>query len=242
MFTEKLLTKYYFDKVNWKDGTTEYHELLKKHIHASHRILELGSGPSNRTTRLLKELGQQVIGLDIDQRVLNNDYLDEKFVYDGKEFPTALKETKFDIITCDYVMEHVEFPKIMLKEISNCLEENGLFIFRTPNRYHYVSLISALTPQWFHLLVANHVRKTPPDQVDPYPTYYRFNSQSRVKKILRLNYIRVESISFVEKEPSYLKFNVILFFLGIAFERLVNSSNFFNQLRANIFVVAKKNS
>ena len=240
MLVDKLLTKYYFGKENWIDGTTEYHDLLRKHIHSSHRILELGSGPSNRTTQLLKELGQSVAGLDIDERVLYNEYLDEKFVYEGKEFPDSIKNTKFDIVTCDYVMEHVEFPKTMMREINSCMEVNGLFIFRTPNKYHYVSIISAFSPHWFHLLVANFARRNSEAQVDPYPTFYRFNSYLEIRKVADEEGFKVEECEFIEKEPSYLKFNMLLFFLGMSYERIINKFVLLRQLRSNLFVVIRK--
>lgn len=240
MLTDKLLTKFYFGKDNWKDGTTEYHDVLRKHIQVSHRILELGSGPSNRTTYLLKELGQSVTGLDIDQRVLDNDYLDEKFVYDGKEFPPSVRNTKFDIITCDYVMEHVEFPKIMMREINNCLGLSGLFIFRTPNKYHYVSIVSAFSPHWFHLLVANFARGNSEVDVQPYPTFYRFNSYSGIKRVTDEEGLIVEEFRFIEKEPSYLKFNAIFFILGVSYERILNKFSLLRQLRSNLFVVIRK--
>jgi len=240
MGTSKLFAKYYLDKSDWIDGTTEYHNILRKYIDDSHKILELGSGPTNRTTQLLKNLGKTVYGLDIDKRVLANQHLDFKFVYEGKEFPPELKKVKFNVITCDYVMEHVEFPVIMLKEISDSLDEGGLFIFRTPNKYHYVSLISRFTPHGFHLLVANYVRRTPIDQVEPYPTFYRFNSEFTVKKVTYSFGLRLKQIAFVEKEPSYFRFNAFFFAIGILYERVVNSSKLFKHLRANIFVVVQK--
>ena len=240
MLTEKMLTKFYFGKDNWKDGTTEYHGLLRRHIHSSHRILELGSGPNNRTTKLLRELGQSVTGLDIDPRILNNENLDEKFVYEGKEFPASVKSVKFDIVTCDYVMEHVEFPKTMMKEIFSCLKVDGLFIFRTPNKYHYVSIISAFSPHWFHLLVANFARRNSESHVDPYPTFYRFNSYLKIKKVINDEGFIFKECQFIEKEPSYLKFNILFFFLGMGYERTVNRFSLMRQLRSNLFVVIRK--
>jgi hypothetical protein len=39
----------------------------------------------------------------------------------------------------------------------------------------------------------------------------------------------------IETDPTYLRFTALLFLVGIAYERMVNSSDLFAAWRANIF-------
>jgi hypothetical protein len=52
--------------------------------------------------------------------------------------------------------------------------------------------------------------------------------------------LEVESLEMVEKEPSYGMLARPLFLAFMAYERLVNASDRFAPLRANIFVVLRK--
>lgn len=115
------------------------------------------------------------------------------------------------------------------------LKPGGSFFFRTPNKHHYVSLIARATPHWFHDLVANRVRNLPDDAHEPYPTYHRLNSRSRVRAAAEAVGFRDIELRMVEAEPSYLMFHALPFLAGVAYERLVNSTERLSGLRANIF-------
>lgn len=233
--------KYYFNKHGWKDGTTEYHEMLSRYTPSKEAVvLELGSGPENRSSTHVASRVSYLDGLDIDKRVLGNPALRKAFVYDGREFPKEIADESYDLVVADYVMEHVEHPRVMLSEIHRALRPGGHFIFRTPNIYHYVSLISRFTPHSFHLATANKARQRDEGAVDPYPTFYRFNSRRAVRTIAREAGLREVEMRWVEKEPSYLKFNSLAYRCGVAYERAVNSTRVLSVLRANIFCVLCK--
>ena len=240
MINNYLYKAFYSSKPDWKNGSQEYHDLLRSYINDSSKVLEIGAGPTNPSTRLLSEISSVVDGIDIDIRIRENADLNKALVYEGLEFPAEIMKNKYDIVTCDYVMEHVENPILMCKEIHSCLNDGGVFIMRTPNIFHYVSIISRFTPQWFHVLVAHGARKNKNMEVEPYPTFYRFNSRKRVTKVLKNSNLKVQRCIMVEKEPSYLKFNGILFFFGVVYERIVNYFGFLSGFRANIFLVATK--
>lgn len=238
--TVKILEeKYYSSRPNFKDGTTEFHEILDSLItHKNFSILEIGAGPENKTSSFISTQVARLDGLDIDERARTNPALNNIIIYDGSIFP--IEDESYDLVVADYVMEHVEHPELMISEIHRILHKGGHFIFRTPNIFHYVSIISRFTPHWFHLLVANKARKNSESAVDPYPTFYRFNSRRAVRAIISKVPMREVQLRMVEKQPSYMMFNTVAYRLGVLYERVVNFTQVLAPLRSNIFGILVK--
>lgn len=232
MISERLL-KYWYP-TDQKNGTSIFYTWVRQHTNSQQRVLNLGAGPaSNNPLRISRGEVARLVGADIDPIVLGNQDLDEAHVVDGARLP--FEENSFDIAYSDYVLEHVEFPEPFLKEVYRVLKPGGSFFFRTPNRYHYVSLIAQHTPHRIHELLANRVRGLPSDTHEPYPTFHRLNTS---KDILRLaNQVGFSGVDLrhVECEPSYLMFSTIPFLIGMLYERITNRYDCLSELRANIF-------
>lgn len=145
-----------------------------------------------------------------------------------------------DACVSNYVLEHVEDPHSHLVEVTRVLKPGGLYLFRTPNKFHYVSLVARITPHWFHHLVANRLRNKPAGDHEPYPTFHRLNSRRDIFRHAKSAWLQVDELRFVEKEPSYGFKARPLFFGMMLFERLVNSTNYFSGMRANIFGVLRR--
>jgi 2-polyprenyl-3-methyl-5-hydroxy-6-metoxy-1,4-benzoquinol methylase len=135
----------------------------------------------------------------------------------------------------DYVLEHVEHPMQLFTEVCRVLRPGGNYFFRTPNIYHYVTLISLITPHWLHVLIANRVRRLGPDAHEPWPTWYRINSRNAIRNLAQASGFTTVELRMVEAEPSYLQFAALPFLLGTAYERAVNSTDALAGFRANIF-------
>ena len=139
------------------------------------------------------------------------------------------------MVYCDYVLEHVEKPIEFLAEIYRVLKPGSSFLFRTPNVYHYVSTISSMTPHAVHTIIANRARGCAEEAHAPYPTHYRMNRRSTLRRLgQEAGFVEIE-LRMIECDPAYLEFHPIPFFAGLAYERLVNSHTVFSGLRANIF-------
>jgi len=217
---EEYMGRYYRSIEGWKDGTAEFFDMLVTGVPASAKVLELGPGPANAVTAFLSENFKSVDGLDIDPACSDNIHLREVLVYDGGSFP--VDDDGYDAVVCNYVLEHVENPEKTVAEIRRVLRPGGVFAFRTPNRFHYVSLISALTPHWFHRLAANRARKLEGDTEDPYPTFYRMNTSGKIRKLFENNGFAELVLRTIEKEPSYGMFHPAVFLLFMLYERVVN--------------------
>ncbi len=165
--------------------------------------------------------------------MLQNPELDRAVLIENGRVP--FPDAYFDLAYSDYVLEHVEEPRRFLAEVHRLLKPGGSYFFRTPNKFHYVTLISGLTPHWFHTKVANPVRGLGADAHEPWPAFYRMNTASRLRKLAAGAGFDQAELRMVECEPSYLQFHAILFLAGTAYERMVNATPLFGSLRANIF-------
>jgi SAM-dependent methyltransferase len=231
------LARYYRGVEGWVDGTTEFHRLCAEHIPPGARILEIGAGPTNKTSQFLAGLGE-LHGVDLNESVKTNEALLTAAVIVEDRYPFDAAD--FDACVSNYVMEHVENPKRHLREIQRVLKPGGVFVFRTPNTWHYTALVSRRTPHSFHERLANRLRNLPDGSPDPCRTYYRLNSRRKLRAACAACGFELASLTMVEKEPSYGLSSRALFMMFLAWERLVNSRESLAGLRSNIFGVARK--
>jgi SAM-dependent methyltransferase len=204
------------------DGSRLFYEWIRSTPGlAQARVLNVGAGPTPEPAlrRLRGEVGH-LVGVDVDPVVMTNEDLDEAHVSDGVSLPFS--DGEFDFAYSDWTVEHVEKPVPFLREVRRVLKPGGEFFFRTTNRGHYVTTVAAHTPHWFHRLVANRVRDLTKDDHEPWPTYYKMNSPSTVRRHMQAAGFDEIEVELVEPYPVYLVFNPVAFRIGIAYERLVN--------------------
>jgi len=235
----EYLDRFYDPARGFQNGTAEFHELCREAIPRGGKILEIGAGPSNRTSRFLATLGE-VHGLDPDPAVRDNDALASAVVLEGGRYP--FPDASFDGCVSNYCIEHIPDPAAHLAEVGRVLRPGGAYVLRTPNRWHYVSLFSSLTPHWVHDLLANRLRNIGAEGHEPYPTVYAMNTREAVLRLAARAGLAVEALRLVEKEPSYGMSSRVLFLTFMAYERAVNATPHAAFLRSNIFAVLRRPS
>jgi SAM-dependent methyltransferase len=237
----RYLARFYSPPSEKWDGTRKFYHLCARALtlveHDTRQILEVGAGPSNQSSRYLASLGS-VTGLDPDPLVRTNDALTRSVVLRDQRYP--FPDSCFDLAVSDYVVEHLRDPLTHLSELYRVLKVGGSYVFRTPNRFHYVPLVASLTPHWFHEAVANRARGIPPEAHSPYPTVYAMNTARSIGNLARSAGFTVEGIDYIEGEPWYGMFSRLAFLVMMGYERLVNSTELFAPARANLFVVLRK--
>jgi SAM-dependent methyltransferase len=229
--TDRLMTRYYSGARY--DGTKQFYDRIRGLARPEHRVLNLGAGPTTLdATRTLKGEVLEIVGADIDPVVLDNTEVNRGVLI--REGKIDIPDAYFDLAFSDFVLEHVEHPSQFLNELYRVLKPGGSFLFRTPNKYHYVALVSRWTSHDFHLKVANRARELHQDAHEPWPTFYRMNSRRSLRGLARAAGFETAELHMIELEPSYLQFHVAPFLAGMAYERTVNSTELLAGLRVNI--------
>jgi SAM-dependent methyltransferase len=232
VISQQLFRRYY--PGDSFSGTKKFYDWIWTYARPDSALLNVGAGPaSGSPVRSFKGRVRYAAGADIDPIVLTNHELDDARLISEGRLP--FDSQSFDIVVSDFVLEHVAQPIPFLREIHRVLTRGGSFFFRTPNRWHYVSIAGRLTPHWFHKLVANRVRGLAEEAHEPYPTLYRLNGRGCIGRRARAAGFGKVELRMCEAEPSYLLFNQVAFLAGVAYERLVNRFEGLGGLRANIF-------
>lgn len=234
----EALERWYYSKPGWRPGSEEFRGWIAETASPHGDCLELGAGPGGKTSRFLGAHFAAVDGLDIDEDVRANRSLRTAYVYDGKRFPLA--DEAYDYLVADWVLEHVQRPQRLLAEAFRVLKPGGRFYFRTPNFWHYVSLVAWLTPHWIHDQLSGCLRRLPPDAHGVYPTFYRLNTPSRLRRLARHVGFEALELRMIEKEPAYGMASRLLFYPFLAYERIVNAGPVFRPFRANILGLFEK--
>jgi SAM-dependent methyltransferase len=237
MSTQALFDRYYHSKSWHVGGTERFHQICRARLANRGQILEIGAGPANPTTAFLAGLAP-VTGLDVSTEVLANPNLTHAQVYDGTTFP--LPDDTFDLCVSNYVLEHVADPVSHFQEVFRILKPGACYCFRTPNRWHYVTIASSVFPHSLHLRLANKLRALDADAHDPWPTVYRANTRRALRRLAQRSGLQTEELKMIEAEPSYGAAHPLLFYPMMMYERLVNSSEILSNFRVNILGTLRK--
>jgi SAM-dependent methyltransferase len=143
----------------------------------------------------------------------------------------------FDIAISSHVAEHLVQPEAVFGELARVLKPGGRLLILTPNRWHYVTISSALLPHRFHL---SFNRSRGVNAHDIFPTVYRANTAARLRGLYAGAGFEVEQLYQFETEPEYLAFSLPTYAAGVGFERVVNRFDALKNLRVNLLAVGRK--
>ena len=212
---------------NWDD--TWFREILLEKLKPEHHWLDYGAGRGYVAQMNFKGKVAFMAGVDPGQEVLETPYLNDAKVLDLTENIIPYEDNVFDVVFSDNVMEHVQNPGVVFREVSRVLKVGGHFISKTPSKLHYVPFFARLTPTAFHRYY-NRLRGR--EAVDTFPTVYGCNTRAAVKKYAVESGFKVNRVDFAEGRPEYLRLAAVTYLLGYSYERIVNSSGAFAPYRA----------
>ena len=126
-------TKYPFaSRHNWlvfKLLMSKLEPAIKRHLKG--RLLDIGC--SNKPFEFLtNNLVDEHVGLDHQDSLHPNDRVD---VF-GTAYEIPFPDNEFESVLCTYVLEHLEEPKLALKEAYRVLKPGGIAIYTVPFFWH----------------------------------------------------------------------------------------------------------
>lgn len=208
----KHLSKYtqYSNSKNWLKWYSRIAPLkgirvaktLLKYKENNAKVLDLGCG-TGLTLAIVSQNFPNSIGCEISEMEIKatKEILKQVKVnipvvkYDGKKLP--FKDNSFDIVTSIEVIEHVEKPELMLKEINRVLRKKGILHITTANKLwpiepHYKLLFLSYLPAF---LADYYVRLTRRGEIYhdiKLPTYNQFYKM--VSRYFKVENITLEAI------------------------------------------------
>lgn len=209
---------------NWDDAM--FRARILDAISEDCSVLDLGAGAGIVPHMNFRGLAKRVSGIDLDPRVTENPYLDDAQIGSGEAIPCP--DNTFDVVFSDNVLEHLEYPEAVFKEVARVLKPGGRFLFKTPNAWHYMPLIARLTPHAFHRYI-NRLRGRESD--DTFPTRYRANTPTKIAFLADKAGFAVGNVDLIESRPEYVRLSRLTYFIGYLYERLVNNVSLLKRFR-----------
>ena len=116
--------------------------LSKQFINRQIKILEAGCGARSP---IKFEIDRYIVGIDIsNKQIERNKVIDEGIVGDIQSYP--LKNSEYDVIICQDVLEHLPKPHFALENFKHAIKPGGIIIIGIPNVLSVKGLVTKFTP------------------------------------------------------------------------------------------------
>lgn len=191
------------------------------HFFVDALVLDAGAGRRRKHFDPQIREAKYIVGIDIDEGDLQvNGDVDAKVVGDLQTLPFT--SNTFDCIVSVDVVEHLEHPADFFREASRILKPGGVLVVCTPNLLGYKNLITRMLPRSV-LDLAWKVLKGQSGQ--PHRTYYRSNSDWRIRRIASSTRLKVELIKHLNEITHFAYPYPVLATLVYAHGRLLERLN-----------------
>jgi ubiquinone/menaquinone biosynthesis C-methylase UbiE len=194
--------KQYFPE--WHTQSEQYKDTVRKHVTPDSVILDIGCGRTDYMVDVYQQAAK-VIGQDPDEKaILEHPYLHQRIIGDFDAL-TSLPDESVDIILSAWTLEHLSNPDKLFTQVNRLLKKGGVFISLTPNKFGLPSLISMLIPNRYHPAIVKKMWGR--SEENTYPTFYKLNSTSQIKKFCDKYNLVLDDIDLL-KDASYYVRNI----------------------------------
>jgi SAM-dependent methyltransferase len=174
-----------------------------------------------------KEHTRRSYGLDTSPAVLQNQSVHVGLL--GSVYDIPVRQRSVDLAVSQEVLEHLDRPELMFREVSRILRPTGIFAVMTPNLWYPAIIVSAVTPYWFHRFATRMIHGIDPSDV--FPTRYRANTFTRLRSLGQQAGLDLVFHEYFQSNPGDLSFSPLLTRLEVAYFRLVSRFNGLGFLR-----------
>jgi ubiquinone/menaquinone biosynthesis C-methylase UbiE len=174
-----------------------YQEVLERAVQPTTAWLDVGCGhqilPAWRfeQEQALIARVQQVVGLDPHLPSLRG-HRSIRHLVNADVAQLPFQGNSFDLITANMVVEHLAEPEIQFREVARTLRSGGCFIFHTPNKSGYLTVLARMLPEWLKPRLVYLLQGRKPEDV--FPTHYRANSEEQIRALAASCGLRVKEI------------------------------------------------
>jgi SAM-dependent methyltransferase len=198
-------------------------------------LVDAGCGRSAPVLSLFGSIAAKAIGTDT---VRFDPSLHGLILFNSNLTEIPLRADSADLVICRSVLEHLETPISVYKEVHRILKPGGKFIFITPNIWSYPIVAARIIPNRLHASIVHFAEGRPED--DTFRTCYRSNSFRAIRKLAVLSGFEVESLRYLSMLPHYLLFHPLAFRIGVAYERAITRIHMLRRLQHWILGVLTK--
>ncbi len=210
--------RYRAARPGWLSSGEQFDVMVKQHLTAETRVLDLGCGRSGGIERFWRE-ARLAVGIDRDHRSLGERTQKMAVLQSGGEhLPFA--DAAFDMVVSVWVIEHLDAPDKVFTEVARVLKPGGHFVFLTPNAHNpliFGNRVGQVAPWLQHRLVAGVYGR---DKADTFAIHYKANTSSRLRALAAATGFGVSSIKVIA-DPTYVAFNAFLFHAAVLGERVL---------------------
>jgi SAM-dependent methyltransferase len=218
-----------------------YFEALHARLTPSAAWLDMGCGHQVFADWMTREQEQVVsrnrlvAGIDLDWEGLRKHPAIRRRVFgDLSHLPFA--SGSWDVISANMVMEHLQDPVAVLREVHRALSPGGVFVFHTPNFYHWGTLVARGLPERLKKRMVRLFEGRA--EADVFETHYRINTAAQVRRLAQRAGFEVVRIQHVNSSAT-LKVLGPLVLLELAYIRLIEHPRL-AWLRSNLVVTLRK--
>lgn len=205
-----------------------YQAVLNERVQSPTVWLDIGCGrricADDDLNRELPRRTRLTVGCDRDPHLSRHSSIKHLVLCDASALP--FRSGVFTLVSACMVLEHLEKPEEVFREVSRVSRPGGCFVLVTPNRFNYAMLVAALTPYRFHVFHKKLMhylsrREWRDFSEDLFPTWYRANTMGRLRRLLRHSAFREARLQYLSLAHSF-GFLRPFYALSLLFERLID--------------------
>jgi ubiquinone/menaquinone biosynthesis C-methylase UbiE len=206
----------------WQSSGERLDALVRSLLSETSRVLDLGCGRGGVVELFWRDV-KLAAGLDPDIPSLAEHRAAGMPVIRGRGENIPFADESFDLIVCLWVLEHLERPEAVLREVRRVLKPTGHFVFLTPNLRNPLLLLNRLArtlPKLQRRIVPRLYGRV---EADTFPVRYKANTEGSIRALAQLSGLEVAGLTAVP-DPTYLALNGLMFRASVFSERMLPSA------------------
>jgi len=231
---KKIISKYYPDyRKQFKSIENE----ITQTVGSCKRFLDAGCGTGYHTIKFGKN-AKLLVGIDIDKQKINE--AERKYGRKNVLFlvgnieKTKFRNGYFDIIFCQFVIEHLINVEKIFKEFSRLLKKDGKLIIITSNIFDPQNFLNRIIPSF----IKSFIKKKLGIVINLQPIFYRCNCVSKLDRFAKRYSMKRIKI-YRTGSPMFFQSNRLLLRAWIFFDKIIDNL-FFQFLKSTIYCIYEK--